>query len=646
LAVIGFHAFPAALRGGFTGVDIFFVISGYLISQQLLNWIEEEKFSFWAFYARRIRRIFPALVIVLLACLSFGWFALFANEYAQLAKHIAASAVFLPNFVLLQESGYFDTAAHTKPLLHLWSLGVEEQFYLLWPAILLLIFKLRWNIPRLIGVMLLASLLFSVYYTDHDSSIAFYLPISRFWELMLGSMLSSAALIPFTTTSRLRTTLSIAGIALILSSVLLVKSGPAFPGYLALLPAGGTFLMISAGPDAWINRFVLASPVLVGIGLISYPLYLWHWPLLSFAAIVNGGIASPTLRISMIAASVVLAFLTYVLVERPIRHRGASAAAVALAIALALTGGIGLLTFERNGFEFRPPNKVAKFAADLVIPGPTIVSDGSCAQDGIEQIKNEVCLMTSRHPDTVIIGDSHAMSLNSAPFMNKISAKTLLIAAYDCPPFISYVAYGPAENKARKICADVARQAFRSIVEHPEITRVLIAVRGPLYLAGGFGSEQTDPTLQNWRIESITGDVSGEPAQMFALGFSEIISRLETLKKTVVFVIDVPELGFDPHLCLPDRPFALLRRAPSDCTIPRSVVDQRQADYRKAIGILKAAHPGLLLFDSIPVFCDQAQCYAKGSDHIYYYDSNHLNVEGSAKVWQALLPVIARSPMH
>jgi peptidoglycan/LPS O-acetylase OafA/YrhL len=195
LLVVGFHAFPEWLKGGFVGVDIFFVISGYLISRIILTDIHRQQFSFGHFYAKRIKRIFPALIVVLTACFGFGWFVLLPDEFKELGKHIAGGAGFVANFVLWGESGYFDNQAELKPLLHLWSLGIEEQFYFMWPILLIVVTKKRYNVLGLLLVLILASFMFNIRSVNADPVSDFYSPLTRFWELMAGALLAHFSLL-------------------------------------------------------------------------------------------------------------------------------------------------------------------------------------------------------------------------------------------------------------------------------------------------------------------------------------------------------------------------------------------------------------------------------------------------------------------
>jgi peptidoglycan/LPS O-acetylase OafA/YrhL len=365
-SVVAYHAFPRHAVGGFIGVDVFFVISGYLISGIILGRIGEGRFSFTDFYARRIRRIFPALTIVLAAVAVAGWFLLFADAYAQLGRHIAVGAAFGSNFILWQESSYFDTAAEMKPLLHLWSLGIEEQFYLVWPAIL--VAASRWKRGPLLVTLLIAtaSFLISIYTVRIDRTPAFYAPWNRFWELLAGSMLACIEadtqlrvwLTRLTASTVAANLASLAGAVMLLIGLALIDATRVFPGLWVLLPVVGTFLLIAAGSNAWFNRAILSLPIVVWVGLISYPLYLWHWPLLAFARISAGGTPSATQRITLVAVSVVLAWLTYRIVEWPVRFGSRPRRWVpALSFAMVALFAAGLSTHAAEGFVERPINR-------------------------------------------------------------------------------------------------------------------------------------------------------------------------------------------------------------------------------------------------------------------------------------------------
>lgn len=361
LAVVLFHAFPKALRGGFVGVDVFFVISGFLISSILFTNLAQERFSLAEFYSRRVRRILPALITVLASCLVAGWFVLLAHEYLQLGRHVAGGSAFISNLLLWRESGYFDTAAETKPLLHLWSLAIEEQFYLVWPLLLALGWQRRWPLPALAGGVAAASFAWGLVLLHQGSTAAFYSPLARFWELMSGGLLAWVVLRRPAWTARPGHWCSVVGLGLVLAGLALTNRSRDFPGWWALLPVSGAVLLIAAGPHAWVNRRLLSSRAMVAIGLVSYPLYLWHWPLLAFARILTTE-PSPLLRALMVVAAGVLAVLTYRFVETPLRHARSPRTVPGLLASLAVVGMAGLscvLTGGFGGTGFRDPERSA-----------------------------------------------------------------------------------------------------------------------------------------------------------------------------------------------------------------------------------------------------------------------------------------------
>jgi peptidoglycan/LPS O-acetylase OafA/YrhL len=378
LAVVAFHAFPSSVQGGFLGVDIFFVISGYLISTIIVRDLAGHSFGFVDFYSRRIRRIFPALLLLLVSCFVFGWFNLLTDDYKQLGKHIAGGAFFVSNFLFWNETDYFANAAASKPLLHLWSLGIEEQFYIFWPLILWFAWKGRLNLVAITVGLGVASFVLYIATIRSDAVAAFYSPLTRFWELLAGSALVQVtlhgqrefsgfagwrawwsrlapALAEPINVERLRNVASTFGVALIVIGIFAITQDRSLLGWWTLLPTLGTLLVISAGAKAWLNRTVLSSPMLVGLGLISYPLYLWHWPLLLLARAVGGPEASVSLPIVSVCVSVILAWLTYKLVEKPIRFgKHSRTKTIVLLLAMSAVGYSGFQSYRNEDMGFRP----------------------------------------------------------------------------------------------------------------------------------------------------------------------------------------------------------------------------------------------------------------------------------------------------
>lgn len=404
LSVVGYHAFPGIIPSGFIGVDIFFVISGYLISSIIFSNLEHDSFSLAEFYIRRIKRIFPALLFVLISCFIFGWFFLLPDEFKQYGKHVTGGASFVSNFLLWKESGYFDSAAETKPLLHLWSLAIEEQFYIFWPLLLALVWKRKWSFVAITIAVAAISFSVNIYAINHKPIAAFYLPVPRFWELMIGGLLAYVALHRQHINSQHKNAQSIIGVGLLLLGLMLINKERAFPGWWALLPTLGAFFIISAGSQAWLNKLVFSNKILVWIGLISYPLYLWHWPLLAVARIVEGKNPSPEVIVAVVVAAFILAWLTLKLIEKPIRFgKYSKAKSIVLLGSMLIVGGVGYYVFKNEGIASR-------FTA-------TPLQQTDAKYDCIEQQNNTgKCVFGNLQSQKLILiyGDSHAGHLTKA----------------------------------------------------------------------------------------------------------------------------------------------------------------------------------------------------------------------------------------
>lgn len=380
LAVVFYHAFPDYLPGGFIGVDVFFVISGFLITRNIFISLDQEKFSFLNFYSSRIVRIFPALIIVVSSCMLFGYFSLTGDELSQLLKHISAGAGFISNFILWSESGYFDNQSITKPLLHLWSLGIEEQFYIVLPLVLYFGHKERLNPMIFFVTLTFTSLYLNMILIKEDTVAAFYSPYTRFYELMFGSIIAYVTLykrIFSIKHSVLKNKFiqynfreiyykNIINLVAYLGSILLVcgafelNNTYKYPGIWALIPVCGATLIILAGPNALINRIFLSNRIAVRIGLISYPLYLWHWPLLSFAHILNNGENTILIRITLVFLSFWLASITYNFIECPIRFaKNKQFMAVSLSIFMIMIGSVSFYLYYSEHFKLKNLEEIA-----------------------------------------------------------------------------------------------------------------------------------------------------------------------------------------------------------------------------------------------------------------------------------------------
>ena len=462
LLVIGYHAQPWLVPGGYIGVDIFFVISGFLITRIILTQLKAGTFSSIDFYSRRVRRIFPALIVVLTVTYLIGWFVLLPDGFSLLGESTAAGVAFVSNLFQLGQVGYFAPDAAENPLLHLWSLGIEEQFYIFWPPILLIIFgsmQRRFWIVTLAAASFAISLLIFFGYKEWS----FYSPISRAWELLAGGIVANWSVDrpePEQQGSALRDNLlATIGIAAILGAAFGLNKSSLFPGLCALLPVVGAVLII-VSPNAVVNRILLSNRAMVLVGLISYPLYLWHWPLLSYLAIIRNGVPNfVDIWITVIVA-VVLAWLTFRFVEIPLRRR--PKAVPRLAFGLLTIGVVGIITAVASGFSFRfspeirdialiPQKNNAGFLDKCFLEAPGSRFDSNCIEQGEKTL-------------LFLWGDSTAAALY--PGLKKAEdAFPFRLARFTAPACAPILKAG---SNAR--CDDANDIVFRFIkAAHPEI---------------------------------------------------------------------------------------------------------------------------------------------------------------------------------
>lgn len=489
LLVVFHHAFPQVLKGGFIGVDVFFVISGFLISTIIFQSLEQGAFSFLDFYKRRVKRIFPALSLVLIASFVCGWFVLLPADYKQLGKHMAAGAAFVSNFAFWSESGYFDSGSKLKPLLHLWSLGIEEQYYIFWPFIVLYAWKRKISLFKVCLVLLALSFAINIFTAKNNAVAAFYSPMSRFWELLIGSVLAYTSL----QTAKIPKSTHAAnweawvGVAFLAIGVYFINPERRFPGFWALFPTLAAYLLIKAGPKAWFNQVVLSNRLFVWVGLISFPLYLWHWPLLVFAEIKLGALGAST-KLGLVALSILLSWLTYRFVERPIRFgnlivetKKIPLALCAILLALAMLGGY---TYQRDGFGLRFP----KFIQALLNNQPKLDEGwrtGQCILDQGHPSSefSPICVDKDKRPLLFLWGDSHAAALypglkrlqDTGAYSFGVAQRTGAV----CPPII---------GDARPWCNEINSDSFKLIKElKPEIVMMYAYWSHGLDGKGGFG---------------------------------------------------------------------------------------------------------------------------------------------------------------
>lgn len=639
LAVVAYHYSPANFPGGFIGVDVFFVISGYLITGILVKAIEDNDFPTFRsllsdFYQRRIRRIFPSLILVLTACLAIGWLVLFSSEYERLGKYVAAGAGYVENFVLWNEAGYFDHASIDKTLLHLWSLAVEEQFYIAWPLLLWAITRRRW--PLLGSIALIAAMTFalnvSLVFSGHITH-AFYSPISRTWELMVGAWLAVAHRHGVTWLSRWRSVQSWGGITLIVAGLSLIEPTSAFPGFWALLPALGTALIVNAGPNTFLNGRLLSWRPAVWVGLISYPLYLWHWVLLSLMVIVFGD-NNPTFRhasrLVLVVVSTLLAWLSYRYFEDPIRRSRRGFTSVGLTAAVAILGVAGLAVYAASGVPDRPASFVSVKAEQYVksMQLGTLADSRDCfnPQTKMTLLQKRgrdaylpdkwYCEIGDTHSKTVVLayGDSHARAM--IPTLDKYGKATntriVFSSIGSCLPLTDVIVHTDYPNACRELSEKVAH--FASEVRPKAV--VLIET-WTSYMGAG----------KIYIQHSSTG------AQALRTALNETLGFYQNLGIPVVLMED------NPHQRT-SVPKATIRFAkdPSDKQLNASAVtrpgyEQQQARANSILTSVASQYSLASILGVGNALCNTDICPWATQHEFLYYDSGHLSEAGALQVY-------------
>jgi peptidoglycan/LPS O-acetylase OafA/YrhL len=637
LSVLAFHAFPRIVPGGFIGVDVFFVISGFLIGGIIFRSLAAGSFSFLEFYAKRVRRIFPALIVVLLAALGIGWWTLYDDEFRQLWNHVAGGAGFLANIFEWRESGYFDALTAEKPLLHLWSLGVEEQFYFVWPLMLWVAWKLRMNLVFPILLVGLISFALNIWVVRFSTPAAFYSPFTRFWELSAGSFLAVWPR-PKYQSSLLRETSAICGALLVVAGLFAFSSAREYPGWRALVPTIGACLLIMAGPKSFVSRNLLANPFAIWIGLISYPLYLWHWPLISFASIVYGGMPPVVIRLLIVAASVALAWLTYRFVEKPIRRPPlGNTAPIALTVLLGIIGVVAVCGYVLKG-RFLPQGNLSS------LPGLSVSVDSLRNAHDLPQaftcmpklrglgVVSDRCASNSNVPRVVVMGDSHAGHLYPGLVGSDVPLEVIWNAG--CPPMSELPLIHSCDTRWRALETYVSdhRSSIRVVV----LTAYYALYVSPQNLSGHHNEQFAAIKKQ---LPANSNGIEGA-SKVLMSGLENSISFFESRGIKVILALDVPELQYQPKACFPRTHFPYANSGIACIGTPRSVVDLRNSQMQKIADDLSKTHPHLAVFDPTPLLCDQSLCYPTKDNRLVYRDDDHLNDDGSKVVGAGLLRLI------
>lgn len=636
MSVILYHAGLPWLRGGFIGVDIFFVISGYLITKIVYTELLSGQFSFTKFYERRVRRIFPALALTLVATTAAGWLILTPAQYKEFGQSLAACMLFLSNLYFYLRTGYFAQQSEELPLLHTWSLSVEEQFYVVFPILLLVLLKWapRWT-RSVIAIVLLGSLSLCVYRQFHlQQDLNFFDTSSRAWELLVGAWLGLSEVDRRTKIQQwpptIRQAMAVLGLILVLGPVMVFDPAGNHPGWQMLLPVTGTAMILGfATQGTWVARGLSWRPV-VGIGLISYSAYLWHQPILALALHAVERQMAPYLTAGLIVLTLAVAYLSWRFVETPFRTRSVvSRRAVwwfmgsGTALLVACGGALHLSAGVPSRFGERPA-----LLASSAQPSPM---RKQCHTDGLNYLKPaQACrYLVSQPVRWATLGDSHTVELAYALAEElKATGKggVLHLSNSGCQPALDFESAVPG-------CSAWLKEALATLEADTQIDQVVLLWRHSFYLFGD--QRQRYPAIPDEHPNFLPSLPAEAARTQYLLSLQHIVARLLAAGKTVWLLDPVPELqrSVEYNIYAPK-----LQREPDLQALGLPMAYYRQRNAYILDGLTNfPAHPRLHRLETASLYCPTSTCLAMKGDQALYFDDNHLSVIGAKPLADYLL---------
>lgn len=611
IAVVLFHFNPQWLPGGFAGVDVFFVISGFLMTAIIFNGIEKNTFNLFKFYNARANRIIPVLAVMSACLLIFGWFYLIPTDYRDLGRQIEKGSLFISNLLFAKGGGYFDTAEHTKWLLHTWSLSVEWQFYIFFPIIIFILKKYLsfTNLKRVVVALFFTSFIYCIYLTYKDSKTAYFLLSTRAWEMLLGGI---AFLYPWSLKNKQhQITTQNFGLILILLSYFFISKDTPWPGYMALIPTLGSYLIIVSNYQ---NNILISNSVFSYIGKWSYSIYVWHWPIVVFGFYL----ALTDWWIYGIPLSILLGFLSYQFIEKIKFPRYSSWKKVHKVIPFYIflvTLGVGYTIKKLDGVISR-------------LPEAGQIAHNEMRNSNPYECKNselyECIIGNPNNIKAIIIGDSHADSLTTAlaSTFNLQSQGIISITTSSCPLVADMKFYDE-----KSPCPQINKKRLNLInsKKYQDIP-VILAGRYVLYLMGEVDRERID--RDNSR-PLIYFENNLEPSKKtrlneFEKSFTKTMCHIS--KHNPVYVVQpIPELGFNAPKRIVKNTFYNLQEKTS---IPYKYYLNRSEKIREIIS-RSAAKCDVEVLDPTKILCKEGQCISEYKGRPIYRDGDHLSEYGN-----------------
>jgi peptidoglycan/LPS O-acetylase OafA/YrhL len=597
-------------EGGFIGVDIFFVISGYLITRIIISELQAKgSFSFINFYERRARRILPLLFVVIFVSIPFAWQKLIPSAFIEYAESIFSTLYFGSNFFFYDSaSDYGAQNTLTMPFLHTWSLAVEEQFYLFFPILAIVVWK---YFKKYSVAIFLALILFSLQFADvmesRNAMFSFYLPYSRFWELASGSLL---ALFELKYSSQKKDfwvqVLPMIGLFLIFYSILFFDKNTPHPSFYTLIPVIGISLIIAFASNNELIGKILGSKPLVGIGLVSYSAYMWHYPIFAFLRIGK----EPTNydKVEWIALTAIFSIASFYLIERPFRSRKVIKTKVLLILLFLSTASVSVFyvyALHSNGAKYYDEPQSLPSA-----PSP------------------------KKEANIAILGDSHADHLGYG-MLTKTDGGIKMYQSGGCIPLRDIDRYDYRYTVGG--CANHTNKSLDKIIKSKTINVVILSTMGPVYLDNTTFQNQESGRVKKQNVVDLREPNNNDRYSVFRNGFRRTVGELLDNEKKVVFVIDVPELGKKFHSCMVKNinrwrpygpPVGKVVDKPN-CRYEKNLYNLRANKYRKMLSELESEFPSVIFVDLPKYFCDSEYCYGHKDEVLMYRGVDHLSAYGS-----------------
>ena len=633
LLVLLFHAGLPYITGGFVGVDIFFVISGYLITAIIVKDVNSNQFSFVNFYERRIRRILPAFYVVALFTLIGGWIILLPADFLNASKSLLAALFFSGNIYFWRTTDYFSDSSDYQPFLHTWSLGVEEQFYFFFPVLLLYCLHHRRLLTTILALTFSASLILSVYATEAMPWAAYYLLPTRAWQLMAGAVIALYT-IRLPENKPLIGVLSLFALMLIFAPAFIYTKLTPFPGIAAIAPTLGAVLAILIGSQSQsLIHKILANKLLVAIGLISYSLYLWHWPIFAFIRNYHADVHLDwQSSILGILLSFICAYLSWRFVERPFRNKTQFNRMKMFAVAGVSSLGVlalGAVIVLNQGLPHRFDQRIVQL---YEMTAKEMLRD-RCLNLTPEQIKqNQVCLLNENSqskPVFALWGDSHAASIRNAmgSYATQHNMQGVFLGHVGCGPYPGVI---NTNFFLSEECYRHHLAAFEYIKNQKTINTVVIHSRWALSIEGTDYQNGSGPDYQ--LVDRINPNNKGNNFQIVKIAFERTLKELKNAGKSVVIIGPVPEVGYSVPRFLAN---AIQWNKTVELRPTFTDFMQRQARTFSILDSLKENYIEAIIYPHQRL-CDNHFCEVVLEDEPLYFDSNHLTEKGAKLITKTL----------